>query len=201
MGRSGEIVRFIEGASGVVTAAQIKDAGFLPGSISYALKLGVINRLTRGVYCLPEVFDDEFAAVSFRWKKCVISHGSALYLAGLSDRMPYALDVTVPHGYNPRGLTRAYTDVRIHRVNSNVYKLGITEVKSPGGAMVRAYCAERAVADLISQRFTEGADPQLVRDAVAGYFKRRDADLEGLARMCSALGIEDEFRLYLEVLR
>lgn len=201
MRRSEEIVRFIEEAGGVVSSAQIKGAGFLPGSIAHTLKSGAIDKLTRGVYCLPEVFDDEFAAVSYRWKKCVISHGSALYLEGLSDRMPHALDVTVPHGYNPRGLAREHPDTRIHRVNPDVYELGITEVNSPGGVMVRAYCAERAVADIISQRFSAGVDPQLVRDAVAGYFKRSNADLESLARMCSALGVEDEFRMYLEVLR
>lgn len=56
MGRSEEIVRFVDGAGGVASAAQIKGAGFLPGSISYALKSGVIDKLTRGVYCLPDVF-------------------------------------------------------------------------------------------------------------------------------------------------
>ena len=54
---------------------------------------------------------------------------------------------------------------------------------------------------LIYQRSSEGVDPRFVRNAVAGYFKRSDADLEGLARMCSALGVEDELRMYLEVLR
>ena len=63
-----------------------------------------------------------------------------------------------------------------HRGSPNIYELGIIEVKSPGGALVRAYWAERAVAELISQRSSVGADPQLVRDAVAGYFKRRNAD-------------------------
>lgn len=65
---------------------------------------------------------------------------------------------------------------------------------------MKAHCVERAVADVISQRSSERADPQLVHDAVAGYFKREDADLPRLARMCSALGVEDEFRVYLEVL-
>lgn len=56
------------------------------------------------------------------------------------------------------------------------------------------------MAELISQRSSVGADPQLVRDTVAGYFKRRDADLEGLARMFCALGVEEKFRMNLEVL-
>ena len=200
MGRSEEIAEFIEDSGGIASAAQIAKAGFLPGSVSYALESGAIDKLTRGVYCSPEVFDDEFAAVSYRWSKCVLSHGSALYLAGLSDRAPAAIDVTVPHGYNPRGLVREHPDVRIHRVSPGLYKLGIVEAKSPGGGTVKAYCAERAVADLISRRASEGADPQLVRDAVAGYFKRKDADLPKLARMCDALCAEKEFRMYLEVL-
>ena len=88
MGRSEEIAEFVEDSGGIASAAQIAKAGFLPGSISYALESGAIDKLTRGVYCLPEVFDDEFAAISYRWSKCVLSHGSALYLAGLSDRVP-----------------------------------------------------------------------------------------------------------------
>ena len=101
MGRSEEIAEFVEDSGGIASAAQIAKAGFLPGSISYALESGAIDKLTRGVYCLPEVFDDEFAAISYRWSKCVLSHGSALYLAGLSDKVPAAIDVTVPRGYIP----------------------------------------------------------------------------------------------------
>lgn len=200
MGRSEEIARFLETVGGVASSAQITEAGFLPGSVSYALHSGTIDKLTRGVYCTPDVLEDEFAVISYRWKKCVLSHGSALYLAGLSDRVPTAIDVTTPHGYNPRGLTREHPDVRIHRVNPKVYELGITTMKSPGGGTVKAYCAERAVADLIAQRTSRGADPQLVHDAISGYFKRKDADLPKLARMCHAIGVEKEFNIYLEVL-
>lgn len=150
MSRSEEIAEFVEDSGGIASAAQIAKAGFLPGSISYALESGAIDKLTRGVYCLPEVFDDEFAAISYRWSKCVLSHGSALYLAGLSDRVPAAIDVTVPHGYNPRGLTQEYPDTKIHRLSPELYELGIVKAKSPGGGTVKAYCAERAIADLIS---------------------------------------------------
>ena len=146
MSRSEEIAEFVEDSGGIASAAQIAKAGFLPGSISYALESGAIDKLTRGVYCLPEVFDDEFAAISYRWSKCVLSHGSALYLAGLSDRVPAAIDVTVPRGYNPRGLTQEYPDTKIHRLSPELYELGIVKAKSPGGGTVKAYCAERASA-------------------------------------------------------
>lgn len=67
----------------------------------------------------------------------MLPHGSVLYFVGLSERMPCALDVTVPHGYSPRALFREYPDVKVHWGSPNIYELGITEVKSPGGAMVR----------------------------------------------------------------
>lgn len=68
----------------------------------------------------------------------MLPHGSVLYLVGLSERTPCALDVTVPHGYHPRALFCESPDVKVHRVSPNLYELGITEVKSPGGTMVRA---------------------------------------------------------------
>lgn len=201
MTKTSKITTYVDLMGGVATSAQLKAAGFLPGSIAYALKSGAIEKLTRGVYCLPDIFDDEFAAVSKRWKKCVFSHGTALYLAGLSDRVPAALEVTVPRGYNPHGLLAEYPDIIIHRVSPEMYQLGQAVVKSPSGAEVKAYAAPRAVADLITKRKKSGADPQLVKDAVAGYFKRSNADLAELARVCKALGVEQEFVMYLEVLR
>lgn len=200
MAKSVEIAAYIDSVGGVASAAQLKNAGFLPGSIAYALESGAIDKITRGVYCSTDLFEDDFAAIASRWKRCVFSHGSALYLLGLSDRVPGAIDVSVPHGYNPHGLATEYPGIRIHRLRNGLYDMGVIEARSPSGIAVKAYGPERSVADLISQRVKKGADPQLVRDAVAGYFKRRDANLPELARMCEALGVGDEFRMYLEVL-
>lgn len=56
----------VRNRSRVATSVQLKEAEFLPGSISYALKTGSIDKLARGVHCFTDVFDDEFAAVSYR---------------------------------------------------------------------------------------------------------------------------------------
>lgn len=71
---------------------------------------------------------------------------------------------------------------------------------TPAGNTVRCYDAERSIADLLKQRKTEGADAQLVQDAVAGYFKRGDKDLPKLATICESLGAREELQVYLEVL-
>lgn len=195
-----DIVEYIEGLGGVTTAAQLKEAGFAPGVIDYAFKRGDIDKLTRGVYCTPDVFDDDFAAVTKRWPKCILSHGTALYLLGLSDRVPGNLSVSVPHGYNPQGLYSAYPDLRVYREKIELYGLGKVEVKDPMGIYVSAYDAERSIADLLKERMRGSVNPQLVRDAMLGYFKSDKRNLLKLAKMCEALGVRDELQIYLEVL-
>lgn len=194
------LVEHIEGLGGVATSAQLKEAGFAPGVIEYALSSGKIDRLTRGVYCLLDVLDDEFAAVTMRWPKYILSHGTTLYLLGLSDRVPGSLSVSVPRGYNPQELRRAHPDMRIHREGEGLYGLGKTTVKDPMGVIVPVYDAERSIADIIRGRAKGVVNPQLVRDAMVGYFRKSDRDLPRLAKMCEAVGVREELQKYLEVL-
>ena len=193
------MIQFMD-SKGVATAAQMKEAGFAPALIAYALKTGAIAKLTRGVYCSLDVLEDDFAAVTMRWTRCVLSYASALYLNGLSDRIPSSLDVTVPHGYNPRSLRVDFPDIVVHRVPEEFHSIGIATIRDPMGIMVRCYDAERSLADLLRQRTKEGADPQLLRDAVRGYFTRKTKDLPKLMRTCEALGVGSELQTYLEVL-
>lgn len=197
---SESIAEYIEKKGGGATASQLKSAGFTPGVIEYALANGKINRLTRGVYCSLDVLDDEFAAVTMRWPKCILSHGTALYLIGLSDRVPGQLSVSAPRGYNPRELKRAYPDLKIYRESDRLYGLGKTTVRDPMGILVPVYDAERSIADLIKERPKDSVDPQLIKDALVGYFSKAERDLPKLAKMCEAVGVRDELQRYLEVL-
>ena len=195
-----DLVVFIEESGGICTASQLKKAGFLPGIISHAHKQGYIDKLTRGVYCSADVFGDDFAVVNARWKKCVISHGSALFILGLSDRVPSRLDVTVPHGYNPSKLRTEFPGIRIHHVSSEIYQQGVIEARTPEGNSVRIYNAERSIADLIKTRTTGDADPQLIHDAITQYFRSENRNLQTLSSMCEMLNVRNELQLYLEVL-
>lgn len=194
------VAEHIEELGGVATSSQLKAAGFAPGVIEYALNSGKIDRLTRGVYCSLDVLDDEFAAITSRWPKCILSHGTALYLLGLSDRVPGKLSVSVPRDYNSRELRRIYPDIKIYRENDELYGLGKIIVKDPMGILVPIYDAERSIADIIKERSKGVVNPQLVRDAIVGYFKKSDRDLPKLAKMCEAMGVRDELQTYLEVL-
>lgn len=197
---TGFVAEHIEKLGGVATSAQLKKAGLTPGAIEYALISGKVDRLTRGVYCTLDVFDDEFAAVTKRWPRCILSHGTALYLLGLSDRAPGYLSLSVPRGYNPRELKRTYPDIHIYREGEELYGLGKTTVRDPMGIRVPVYDAERSIADILRARLKGAVDPQLVSDALRGYFGKCDRNLPKLAKMCEAVGVREELQRYLEVL-
>lgn len=194
------VAEHIDELGGVATAAQLKEAGFAPGVIQHALESGKVDKLTRGVYCSTDVLDDEFAAVTMRWPKCILSHGTALYLLGLSDRVPGNMCVSAPYGYNPQELRHSFPDVRIYRESPKTYELGKTQARDPFGIMVSTYNAERSIADILKEKKHGSVNPQLVRNAIVGYFRKGDRDLAKLAKMCEALGVRDELQTYLEVL-
>ena len=91
-----ELVSYIDAEGGVAYSSQLKGAGFSAGLISYASEAGLIDRISRGIYCTPDVFEDDFLVIGARWRRCIFSHNSALYLNGLSDRLPAVQSVTVP---------------------------------------------------------------------------------------------------------
>lgn len=194
-----ELIDFVEERGGVATSSELKKAGFLPGEIAYAHRRGYIEKLTRGVYCSPDYLEDDYTAIVMRWRKCVLSHSTALYLLGLSDRVPFQLNVTVPHGYNPSGLSKEYPTIVIHRVNPEIYKVGLSQIESSNGVKLACYNAERCIADLIKERRQSRIDGQLVHDALTGYFQMPSRNLGELARICSALGVRRELQVYLEV--
>lgn len=197
---SAELMKHIEDVGGIASSSELRASGFSAGAIAYALETGLVDRLTRGVYCTPDVFKDDFVVIDSRWRKCVFSHASALYLLGLSDHLPQWQHVTVPRGYNPKRLKEQFLGIRLYWTSTELYGLGMEEVMTPSGNPVRCYDAERSIADLIRQRKSEGVDSQLVRDAVLGYFKRGDRNLPKLAEVCEYLGVRDELQVYLEVL-
>ena len=108
--------------------------------------------------------------------------------------------MSVPQGYNPQELKRTYPTTRIFRESDKLYGLGRTTVKDPMGIVVPVYDAERSIADIIKRRSKGIIDPQLVKNAIVGYFRKDDRNLRKLAKMCDELGVREELQKYLEVL-
>jgi len=56
---------------------------------------GLIVKSVRGVYILPEVWDDEMFNLQSRFKRGIYSHETALFLWDLTDRTPNAFSAEI----------------------------------------------------------------------------------------------------------
>ena len=59
MGATDEIIKMAKENNGTVTTAMVVAAGISRGNIKYLVDKGIIEKSARGVYTLPEVWDDE----------------------------------------------------------------------------------------------------------------------------------------------
>ena len=100
MGATEEIIKMAKENNGTVTTAMVVAAGISRGNIKYLVDKGMIEKSARGVYILPEVWDDEIFNLQSRFKRGIYSHETALFLWNLTDRTPNRYYMTFPANYN-----------------------------------------------------------------------------------------------------
>ena len=159
------IIKMAKENHGMVTTAMVVAAGFSRGNIKYLVDKGMIEKSSRGVYILPEVWDDEVFNLQNRFKRGIYSHETALFLWDLTDRTPNRYCMTFPENYN---LTNPKKEtIRCVQCKKALYDLGIAKVITPGGNMVRVYNVERTLCDIL--RPHSHVDIQIVTEAYKQY--------------------------------
>lgn len=196
MGATEEIIRMAKENNGTVTTAMVVEAGFSRGNIKYLADKGMIEKSARGVYILPEVWEDEIFNLQNRFKRGIYSHETALFLWDLTDRTPNRYHMTFPANYN---LTNPKEEnVQCVQCTEALYELGIANAMTPGGNEVRAYSMERTLCDIL--RPHSRVDIQIVTEAFKRYANRSDKNIPVLSEYAKMLKVETKLRTYLEVL-
>jgi predicted transcriptional regulator of viral defense system len=157
---------------------------------------GKLERVWRGVYLLPEYFEDEMFALQTVIPGVIFSHNTALHMYDLSDRTPINYEVTIPKGYNGTNLRKKSIDV--YTVSKEIHSLGVAEIKTVYGNYVRVYEIERTLCDILKPKAK--MDISIITDAFKRYAKRKKRDLLKLGKYSQILGVEKKVRSYLEVL-
>ncbi len=196
MGVAEAIINIAKKNNGTVTTAMVVAAGFSRGNIKYLVDKGRIEKAARGVYILPEVWEDELFNLQNRFKRGLYSHETALFLWDLTDRTPNRYHMTFPVNYN---LTKPKQEnIRCVQCKKEFYNLGISEVITPGGNTVRAYSVERTLCDIL--RPHSHVDIQIVTEAFKHYATRSNKNIPVLSKYAKVLKVEPKLRSYLEVL-
>ena len=190
------IMNLAHANNGMLTTTMATKNGISRGILGYMAKQGTLLRVSRGVYTLPDVWDDEFLNLQTRFKRGIFSHETALFLWNLTDRTPIAYHMTFPTNYNlsnPR-----LEGVRCAQTKPAFYDLGISKAQTPAGNFVRCYSAERTLCDILRPYHT--ADIQIITDAFRRYTSGQQKNIPLLSDYANKLGVAQKIRTYLEVL-
>lgn len=181
-----ELDRILEEGDGVITASAAAKAGISKDSFYRYVRNRGLERQSRGIYLSKDALPDEFALLQARFPKAVFSHDTALFLHSLSEREPIPLSVSVESGYNSPSLKGQ--GVRIHYVKPEWHSVGVVDVKTPDGNLVRAYDKERTICDVIRRR--ANIDVAEFNYALKSYISSKDKDLVLLSEYARAMNME-----------
>ncbi len=176
----------------------IVDAGIRKENIKVLLDNGRVKRIGPGYYALTDSFVDRYYELQQRCTKGIYSFGTAAYFWGLLDKNPEKIECTFPRGYNASRLNLRF-DTKFHFAPEEAYQMGITEMKSPLGSLVKVYDKEKVVCDFI--KYKSRCDIRIWGTVLNNYFKRRDKDLKRLIKYAKTYQIIDELEMYVELLQ
>ncbi len=186
----------VEKNYGYVTTAEAEALGMSRRYFLTLVKEGDFLRVDRGLYLSPDGWRDTMYELQHRFPRAIFSHASALNLHNLTESDGGQLSVTVPSGYNAKGLYEL--GCLVHYVDKKYYELGKTSMRSWVGHEVVCYDKERSICDLFRAGNSVGQQDR--EYALKTYFKQPDRQLSYLASVAETLGVRDKLMAYVEVL-
>ena len=181
------IIELIKVNNGYITSKQITDLGIHRMYLKILTDKKVIEKVAPGIYIDSSKIEDNYYILNIELPKIVYSHMTALYFHGLSIKAPdKKYDITVPNNY----FNYKIKDHNMFYVNNDIYNLGLTEVKTPMGNIVKAYDMERCVCDII--RSINRMDLEHVKYSAKKYLQRKDKNITKLTQYAEKMGIKDK---------
>ena len=182
--------------NGILTTASATSHGISrPYFLEFVRKNG-FEKIRNGVYLAPDAWEDTMFVLQQRYKNIVFSHGTALFLLDMTDHEPLEYEVTIPRGYNPTVLSK--NGVRAYSVKKENFELGIIQLKTHMGNMVRVYNPERTICDIL--RSKKSVEIQDRRKAIKEYVRRKDKNIPLLMDYAEKFNVKETIKPYLEVL-
>lgn len=176
----------LDANEGQIAFSEASAAGIPKDAFYRYVKEKGLAKHGRGLYLSADAFPDEFALLQACFPKVIFSHDTALFLHEMSEREPIQLSVSVDSGYNSPSLREQ--GVHIHYVKSEWYGLGICDIKTPEGNLVKAYDKERTICDLIRRK--SSVDITEFNYALKAYIASKDKNLARLSEYACAMNME-----------
>jgi predicted transcriptional regulator of viral defense system len=191
---------------GMLRLSEFRKAGVAAPTISRMRRRGLITRLSRGLYQLPDADLDAHQALAMASKRvpngvaCLVS---AAAFHELTDTIPSHVWMAI--GFKDR---RPHVDdpaLQIGRFGPNMLRSGIEE-HLVGGVSVPIYCPAKTVIDLFRYRKQAGVRYRnspglnLANEGLREALRQRKATPADIARYAEEAGIGNIVRPYLDAM-
>lgn len=188
--------KLIDSSDGLLLTKDVEKAGIPRQYLTIFTKENKLERVAQGVYLTPDTFDDEMYRIQAKNQRVVFSHETSLYLHDLTDRDPIKWTVTVPYGYNATHLK--VEGITVYTIKKSLHQMGITEMKTIYGRLIKAYDKERTICDIVRNR--NNIDVSILNSSIKKYLNLKEKNIPLLLRYAKELNVEIILRNYLEIL-
>jgi predicted transcriptional regulator of viral defense system len=163
--------------------------------LSRMVKDNTLTRIARGIYITEDGIFDDYFFFQKQFSKAIFSFQSALYFHQLTDRVPFQKEITLYNGYNPHSIP---IDTKMHFVKKEIYEMGITNMETQFGNIIKVYDKERTICDVIKHR--DLMDVEIFKKAITLYFEHKDKNLLTLYQYARIMKIEAKVNDIVEVI-
>lgn len=190
------ILKIAEENNGYITTKEVANKGIPKIYLTQLVREEKLMKVSRGFYMLPDSFEDDYYKIQLSNSDAIFSLETALYLYGLSNRVPMKYYVSVPSNYGGNLLKNQ--NVQLLYTKREWLDLGVTEIISPFGLPIKVYDRERTICDIIKNK--DKVDPEMFSEAMKQYIKSKEKNITNLFVYAKKLNIEDIVRKYVEVM-
>ena len=157
--------------NGYLSVKDVNDNNIPRFYLTKLIKDNKIERISRGIYIKKNTIVDDFVILQSKSKNAIYSNMTALYLYGLSNRIPIKYDITINTGYN--GSLQ----------NNN---------------KVNLYDLDKTICDIIKNK--KRIDIELYNKAIREYFYSKNKNTLKLYEYAKKMNIYNKVRNTFEVL-
>ena len=183
--------------NGYLTTKEVNENNIPRVYLTKLVKDTQIERVSRGVYIKKNILVDEFVVLQSKSRNAIYSNMTALYLHGLSNRIPIKYDITINGGYN--GSLQKDNKVNLFYTKRETLYLGVINYMLDSGSIIKVYDVEKTICDIIKNK--NKIDAEIFNKAIRTYFYRKNKNTLKLYNYAKQMNIYNKVRDTFEVLQ
>ena len=190
--------KLMETGDGSISRKDALANGVPPATFTRYVRLNQLVKIRRGVYAKTEGAVDDLYQFQRRYPKIVYSGITALYLLGLTDRIPDLMEFTVVKGYRVRKESVGSQAICHIENNAELFGMGNVNSKTIFGNTVTCFSKEKMVVEMIRKR--DEYDSELFLKALKTFLKGTDKHMDFLFEYARMRKIEEKVYRILEAM-